>query len=103
MTWARWVIAAVLAGTFSTRPSPSSAEETKMLNTQMVRAMWVWNTREIMINTQAANLFLNSLQATGATDVYLYLTAKDFKATPGQIKTLVNKLKTAKVRAWAME
>ncbi|MER2269303.1 hypothetical protein [Methylobacterium oxalidis] len=56
-----------------------------------------------MKNPSEARQFLDGIRLAGTTDVYLYLTAKDFASSEQAIRVLVEALGSLDVRVWAME
>jgi hypothetical protein len=67
-----------------------------------VRAMWVWRTTDLFIDNERER-FLDVVEATALTDVYLYLRTGDYAEHEAQLQSLLEALAQSDVRAWGME
>jgi len=68
-----------------------------------MRAIWVWNTSELLASEGQRELFLRSLFADGFTDVFLYLRAHDYQTQEHPLKRFLASLQRSGVRVFGME
>ena len=94
----------LLAGIVSALdPTPSTPRDATAPGWIPVRAMWVWNTSELIASTSARTSFLEHAKSLGLTDAYLFLRAADYSSQDEGLTTLLGAMRTIRVRAWGME
>lgn len=100
----RHFAATLLAGMLSALdPTPSTPRDATGPGWIPVRAMWVWNTSELIASTSARTSFLEHAKGLGLTDAYLFIRAAEYSSQDDGLTTLLGAMRKIGVRAWGME
>jgi hypothetical protein len=84
----------LLAGIVSALgPTPSSPRDATAPGWSPVRAMWVWNTSELIASTSARTSFLEHAKSLGLTDAYLFIRAADYSSQDEGLTTLLGAMR----------
>src|ERR671921_801156 len=83
--------------------TPLTAREAAAPGWIPVRAMWVWNTSELIASTSARTSFVEHAKSLGLTDAYLFIRAAEYSSQDEGLTTLLDTMRKVGVRAWGME
>jgi hypothetical protein len=65
--------------------------------------MWVWNSERILASPAETNRLVNGLIASGATDMFLYLTREQYVVQQASLRSLVGTLRRFGIASWGLE
>lgn len=68
-----------------------------------MRALWVWNTHDVLANATQQNSLATTGFTTGVTDVFLYLVASDYSAYYSQIRAFNALMNQYGIHVWGLE
>ena len=67
------------------------------------RGMWLWSTSDMLDDVEAQDRLISTSKASGVTDIFEYLVAKDYVGHENALRSFNAKLKNAGIHAWGLE
>jgi hypothetical protein len=67
------------------------------------RAMWIWETNEVLSSVDERNILINECNTQGITEIFLYAHNVSDSSNWGNLKTFIANMNCQSIKVWAMD